>query len=224
MMARRSLPSSWARRSLSPRVWRGSPSPRAPGRICGDPRLHRQGQPRGGAPRRRALARPGPQAGGNARHGPEPQGSAARSVLLSGRRHVLFYHPQAGGSCSCGSFTARATCRRSSAPASPRSCGSQRPGVKSGTESWGLLTSGHGGRRSAEPFRRAPGPDAPEPHSAAADPLGGRNRGRRSGRDPLQHTVFCQTGLHTGIPATPCVSGSVRQGKVRVAVEAGRGE
>ena len=98
MMARRSLPSSSARRSLSHRVWPGSPSPRAPGPICGrsattSPRT---------TPRRRAAS--------SSAYAPRP--ASWRQLPGIGRsrkdlrpdlfsfpvgKHVLFYRPQPGG-------------------------------------------------------------------------------------------------------------------------------
>ena len=51
------------------------------------------------------------------------------------------------GSCSCASFTARATCRRSSAPPNPSCCGLPGPAVKIWwRDATGLLPSGHDGR------------------------------------------------------------------------------
>jgi plasmid stabilization system protein ParE len=114
------------------------------------------------------------------------------------------------GSCS-GSFTAPATCRRSSASPSPSSCGLPGPcrqNLVSGIRI-ACYPQGHDRPRPAEPFRRPPpDPDASEPRAAAADPFGGRDRGPTT-RVRSSSSIRCSArpACLTGIRGQACMNG-----------------
>ena len=162
-----------------------------------DPCLRRQGQPCSGAPRRRAVARKGPQSGGNSRHRPEPRGSAARSVLLPGWQARPLLPPATGWDRARARHSRRA--RLAGALQRHRTLAVVvAPALPSKSGGGPLQACYHPGMTDDDQQSLFGALPAMRPPSRIQQRLI-RSAVEIEANDPdailFQHTVFCQTGL-----------------------------